>query len=130
MKHPEKLDIMIFRENTEDVYAGIEWEAGSPEAQKVISFINDNFNKSILSGSGIGIKPMSEFGTRRLMRMALQHAVKNKRKSVTIVHKGNIMKFTEGAFAKWAYREAEENFKDSHNQGIRHKGRRGHRPEK
>jgi isocitrate dehydrogenase len=113
VKHPEKLDIIIFRENTEDVYAGIEWEAGSVEAKKVISFINDNFNKSILSESGIGIKPMSEFGSRRLMRMALQHAIKNKKRSVTIVHKGNIMKYTEGAFAKWCYKEAEENFKDA-----------------
>ena len=112
VKHPEKLNIIIFRENTEDVYAGIEWEAGSVEAKKVISFINDNFNKSILSESGIGIKPMSEFGSRRLMRMALQYAVKNKKKSVTIVHKGNIMKYTEGAFAKWCYKEAEENFRD------------------
>ena len=112
VKHPEKLNIIIFRENTEDVYAGIEWEAGSAEAKKVISFINDNFNKSILSESGIGIKPMSEFGSRRLMRMALQYAVKNKKKSVTIVHKGNIMKYTEGAFAKWCYKEAEENFRD------------------
>ena len=113
VKHPEKLNIIIFRENTEDVYAGIEWEAGSAEAKKVISFINDNFNKSILSESGIGIKPMSEFGSRRLMRMALQHAIKNKKKSVTIVHKGNIMKYTEGAFAKWCYKEAEENFRDA-----------------
>ncbi len=112
VKHPEKLNIVIFRENTEDVYAGIEWEAGSAEAKKMISFINDNFNKSILSESGIGIKPMSEFGSRRLMRMAMQYAIKNKKKSVTIVHKGNIMKYTEGAFAKWCYKEADENFKD------------------
>jgi isocitrate dehydrogenase len=112
VKHPEKLNVIIFRENTEDVYAGIEWEAGTAEAKKVISFINDNFNKSILSESGIGIKPISEFGTRRLMRMALQHAIRHKNKSVTIVHKGNIMKYTEGAFCKWAYREAEENFRD------------------
>ncbi len=112
VKHPEKLNIIIFRENTEDVYAGIEWEACSAEAKKVISFINDNFNKSILSESGIGIKPMSEFGSRRLMRMAMRHAIKNKNKSVTIVHKGNIMKYTEGAFAKWCYKEAGENFRD------------------
>src|ERR1035437_1023517 len=112
VKHPEKLNIIIFRENTEDVYAGMEWEAGSAEAKKIISFINDNFNKSILSGSGIGIKPMSEFGSRRLMRMALQYAVKHKKRSITTVHKGNIMKYTEGAFAKWCYKEAEENFRD------------------
>jgi isocitrate dehydrogenase len=112
VKHPEKLNIIIFRENTEDVYAGIEWEAGSIEAKKVISFINDSFNKSIVSESGIGIKPMSEFGSRRLMRMALQHAIRNKSRSVTIVHKGNIMKYTEGAFAKWCYKEAEENFRE------------------
>ncbi|MEI7542587.1 MAG: isocitrate dehydrogenase (NADP(+)) [bacterium] len=113
VKHPEKLNIIIFRENTEDVYAGIEWEAGSVEAKKVISFINDNFNKSILSESGIGIKPMSEFGSRRLMRMALQYAIKNNKKSITIVHKGNIMKYTEGAFSKWCYKEAEENFSNA-----------------
>jgi len=112
VKNPEKLDIIIFRENTEDVYAGIEWEAGSIEAKKIISFINDTFNKSIISESGIGIKPMSEFGSRRLMRMALQHAIKNKKRSITVVHKGNIMKYTEGAFAKWCYKEAEENFRE------------------
>lgn len=113
VRHPEKLNIIIFRENTEDLYAGIEWEAGTPEAKKVISFLNDNFNKSILSESGIGIKPMSEFGSRRLMRMAIQYAIKNKSRSITIMHKGNIMKYTEGAFAKWCYKEAEENFKDA-----------------
>lgn len=112
VKQPEKLNIIIFRENTEDVYAGIEWEAGSAEAKKIISFINDNYNKSIISESGIGIKPMSEFGTRRLMRMAVEHAIKHNKKSVTIVHKGNIMKYTEGAFSKWCYKEVEENFRD------------------
>ncbi len=111
VKAPEKLNVVIFRENTEDVYAGIEWESGTADAKKVINFINDNFNKSILADSGIGIKPISEFGTRRLMRMALQYAIKHRKKSVTIVHKGNIMKYTEGAFAKWAYKEAEENFR-------------------
>ena len=112
VKQPEKLNIIIFRENTEDVYAGIEWEAGSAEAKKIISYINDNYNKSIISESGIGIKPMSEFGSRRLMRMAVEHAIKHNKKSITIVHKGNIMKYTEGAFAKWCYKEAEENFRD------------------
>lgn len=112
VKHPEKLNIIIFRENTEDVYAGIEWESKTEEAKKVIAFINENYNKNIIVDSGIGIKPISEFATRRLMRMALNYAIKRKRKSVTIVHKGNIMKFTEGAFVKWAYKEAEENFKD------------------
>ncbi|HDT15271.1 MAG TPA: NADP-dependent isocitrate dehydrogenase, partial [Firmicutes bacterium] len=112
VKKPSDLNIVIFRENTEDVYAGIEWESGTPEAKKIISFINDTYNKSILSESGIGIKPISEFGTRRLMRMAIEYAIKNNRKSVTIVHKGNIMKYTEGAFSKWAYKEAEENFPD------------------
>ncbi|MCE5300020.1 MAG: isocitrate dehydrogenase (NADP(+)) [Spirochaetia bacterium] len=112
VREPGKLNIVIFRENTEDVYAGIEWEAGSAEAKKMISFINDNFNKSIISESGIGIKPMSEFGSRRLMRMAINYAIKNNRRSITIVHKGNIMKYTEGAFAKWCYKEAEENFRD------------------
>ena len=112
VKSPEKLNITIFRENTEDVYAGIEWESGSAEAKKIISFINDNFNRSIIIESGIGIKPMSEFGTRRLVRAAIRHAIKHKNKSVTLVHKGNIMKYTEGAFAKWGYKEAEENFAD------------------
>lgn len=112
VKNPEKLNIVIFRENTEDVYAGIEWEAGTSEAKEVINFINDTFNKTILIESGIGIKPISEFCTRRLMRMAINYAIKNKRKSITIMHKGNIMKFTEGAFAKWAVKEAEENFRD------------------
>jgi len=112
VKSPEKLNIIIFRENTEDVYAGIEWEANTNDAKTIISFINETFDKSILSDSGIGIKPISPFGTRRLMRMALNYAIKNKRKSVTIMHKGNIMKYTEGAFAKWAYQEAEENFND------------------
>jgi isocitrate dehydrogenase len=112
VKNPEKLNIIIFRENTEDVYAGIEWEANTNDAKTIISFINETFDKSILSDSGIGIKPISPFGTRRLMRMALNYAIKNKRKSVTIMHKGNIMKYTEGAFAKWAYQEAEENFND------------------
>lgn len=112
VKNPEKLDITIFRENTEDVYAGIEWEAGTVEAKEIINFINNNYNKTILIESGVGIKPISEFGTRRLMRMALNYAIKNKRKSITIMHKGNIMKFTEGAFAKWALKESEENFKD------------------
>lgn len=112
VKNPEKLNIVIFRENTEDVYAGIEWESMSVEAKTVISYINETFNKSILYDSGIGIKPISPFGTRRLMRMAINYAIKNNRKSITIMHKGNIMKYTEGAFAKWAYQEAEENFRD------------------
>ncbi len=112
VKNPEKLNIVIFRENTEDVYAGIEWESGTIEAKNIISYINETFNKAIIPDSGIGIKPISPFGTRRLMRMALNYAIKNNRKSVTIMHKGNIMKYTEGAFAKWAYQEAEENFKD------------------
>ncbi len=110
VKKPGDLDIVIFRENTEDVYAGIEWESSTPEAKKIISFINENFNKSIISESGIGIKPISEFCTRRLTRMAIEYALNNNRKSVTLVHKGNIMKYTEGAFANWGYREAAENF--------------------
>ncbi len=112
VKRPQDLNIVIFRENTEDVYAGIEWEANSEPAKKVINFINTEFKKSIIPESGIGIKPMSEFGTRRLMRMAINYAVKNNKKSITIVHKGNIMKFTEGAFSKWCYQEAMENFPD------------------
>ncbi|MEM3400325.1 MAG: isocitrate dehydrogenase (NADP(+)) [Candidatus Micrarchaeia archaeon] len=109
--HPEKLDVVIFRENTEDVYAGIEWEAGSAEAKKVIDFLKE-MGKAVRLDSGIGIKPISETATKRLVRAALNYAIENKRKSVTLVHKGNIMKFTEGAFMKWGYEVAKEEFPD------------------
>jgi isocitrate dehydrogenase len=106
MKEPEKLNVVIFRENTEDVYAGIEWKADSPEANALIEFIHSKFGKDIREHSAIGIKPMSEFGSRRLVRMAARYALENNRKSLTLVHKGNIMKFTEGAFRDWGYAEA------------------------
>ncbi len=112
MKHPELLDVVVFRENTEDVYAGIEWEMGSPEAKKIIEFIDKEFGKKIRPDSGIGIKPISETGTKRLVRKAIKYAIENNRKSVTLVHKGNIMKFTEGAFKNWGYEVALEEFRD------------------
>ena len=111
MKEPEKVNVTIFRENTEDVYAGIEWKAGSPEATALRDYIKREFKKDIREGSAIGIKPMSEFGSKRLIDMALQHATANKRASVTLVHKGNIMKFTEGAFRDWGYELAKSKYK-------------------
>ncbi len=110
--HPERMDVVIFRENTEDVYAGIEWAKGTPQALKIIEFLEREMGKRVRPDSGIGIKPISEFGTKRLMRMAVQYAVDNKRKTVTIVHKGNIMKFTEGAFRDWSYEVAKAEFRD------------------
>ena len=110
VKEPQKLDVVIFRENTEDVYAGIEWPQGSDEALKLIEFINTNFSKSIREDSGIGIKPISIFATRRLVRKAIQYAIAQGKKSVTLVHKGNIQKFTEGAFRDWGYELAADEF--------------------
>ncbi|OAQ21261.1 isocitrate dehydrogenase (NADP(+)) [Thermosulfurimonas dismutans] len=110
VKHPEKVDMVVFRENTEDVYAGIEWEAGSKEAKRLIEFIKEEFGKEIRPDSGIGIKPISRFGTQRLVRKAIEYALSLGKPSVTLVHKGNIMKFTEGAFAKWGYELAREEF--------------------
>jgi len=112
VKAPEKLDVVIYRENTEDVYSGIEWEAGSDEAEKVRSFLNDEMGCSVRERSGIGIKPISEFGTKRLVRMCIKEAIRNGRESVTLVHKGNIMKFTEGAFREWGYEVARDEFGD------------------
>lgn len=112
LKQPELCDIIIFRENTEDVYSGVEWMAGTPEADALIELINTQYGKQIRPGSSIGIKPVSEFGTKRLVRQAIQYAVDNGRSSVTIVHKGNIMKFTEGAFKTWGYELAKEEFGD------------------
>ena len=103
MTHPERLDVVIFRENTEDVYAGIEWQQGTPDAKKVIDFLNQEMGKNIPADSGIGIKPISVRGSKRLIRRAIQYAIENGRRSVTLVHKGNIMKFTEGAFRDWGY---------------------------
>ncbi|HZQ23815.1 MAG TPA: NADP-dependent isocitrate dehydrogenase [Terriglobales bacterium] len=115
VKHPERMDVVIFRENTEDVYAGIEWEEGTPEAARLIEFLNREMlkggKKQIRLDSGVGIKPMSITGTKRLVRMAIQHALENGRKTVTLVHKGNIQKFTEGAFRKWGYELATEEFR-------------------
>jgi len=114
VKHPEKVDMVIFRENTEDVYAGIEWAANSEQADKLVSFINamSEDKAKIREGSAIGIKPMSEFGSKRLIRKAIEYAIAAKRTSVTLVHKGNIMKFTEGAFKDWGYSLAAEEFGD------------------
>jgi isocitrate dehydrogenase len=116
VKHPERMDIVIFRENTEDVYIGIEWEEGTADAKRLIEFLNKDMlkggKKQIRLDSGVGIKPISITGTKRLVRMAIQHALANKRKSVTLVHKGNIQKFTEGAFRKWGYELAAEEFRD------------------
>ncbi|MBV8049801.1 MAG: NADP-dependent isocitrate dehydrogenase [Acidobacteriaceae bacterium] len=116
VKNPERMDVVIYRENTEDVYAGIEWEEGTGEAAKVIAFINGEMlkggKKSIRLDSGIGIKPISVTGTKRLVRMAIQFALESGRKRVTLVHKGNIQKFTEGAFRKWGYELATEEFRD------------------
>jgi isocitrate dehydrogenase len=115
MLHPERMNVIIFRENTEDVYAGIEWKAGTPEVKKLIDFLNNEMlkgtNKKIRDDSGIGIKPISSFGTKRLVRRAIQHAIENNRKVVTLVHKGNIMKFTEGSFRDWGYELAAQEFR-------------------
>jgi len=112
MKEPEKLDVVIFRENTEDVYAGIEWKEGTPEAARLIEFLEKELKKKIRHDSGIGIKPISITGTKRLVRAAITYAIENNKKSVTLVHKGNIMKFTEGAFKEWGYQLAQEEFAD------------------
>ena len=112
LKHPEKVDMVVFRENTEDVYAGIEWREGSEEALRLIAFLRKEMGRKVREDSGIGIKPISRFGTKRLVRMAIQYALAHERKSVTLVHKGNIMKFTEGAFRDWGYEVAQEEFKD------------------
>lgn len=112
VKHPEDMKVIIFRENTEDVYAGIEWPKGSKEAKKVISWLNKNLKTKIRSDSGIGIKPISVTGTRRLVRKAIKYAIENNRPSVTLVHKGNIMKYTEGAFRDWGYQTALKEFRD------------------
>ena len=112
MKNPERLNVVIFRENTEDVYAGIEWKQGTPEVKKVIDFLNTEMGTKIRPDSGIGIKPMSVVGSKRLIRRAIRWALENKRRSVTLVHKGNIMKFTEGAFRDWGYELVKEEFSD------------------
>ena len=113
MREPEKLNIVVFRENTEDVYAGIEWKAGSAEAKKVREFLVSNFGVDIREGSALGVKPMSEFGSKRLVEMAIRYALKHCLPSVTLMHKGNIMKFTEGAFRDWGYEVARSHFAES-----------------
>jgi len=112
VRHPEKVNMIIFRENTEDVYAGIEWASGSEEANKLTCFLEENFNVSLPDCSGIGIKPISPRGTKRLVRRAIVYAIERGLPSVTLVHKGNIMKFTEGAFRNWGYQLAKEEFGD------------------
>ena len=110
LRYPEKVDAVVFRENTEDVYAGIEWRYDSPEAKKFRNFLKEEFGIEIREDSGIGVKPISEFATRRLMRKAINYARERRRKSITVMHKGNIMKFTEGAFREWCYKTAKEEF--------------------
>jgi isocitrate dehydrogenase len=112
VKEPGKLDIVIFRENTEDVYSGIEFEKGTPEALQLIAFLERELGKKVRPDSGVGIKPISVFGTERLVRMAIRYALERGRESVTLVHKGNIMKFTEGAFRDWGYALARREFRD------------------
>jgi isocitrate dehydrogenase len=110
VKHPERVNMVVFRENTEDVYAGIEWRAGSAEAERVIAFFRDHMAVQVLQGSAIGVKPMSEMGSKRLVARAIRYALEHGLPSVTLVHKGNIMKFTEGAFMQWGYEVAREQF--------------------
>ena len=112
LRHPEKVDMVVFRENIEDVYSGIEWKEGSPEALRLRDFLEKELGKKVREDSGIGIKSISRFGTKRLVRRAIQYALSHRRKSVTLVHKGNIMKFTEGAFRDWGYELAKEEFGD------------------
>ncbi|HET9405732.1 MAG TPA: NADP-dependent isocitrate dehydrogenase [Candidatus Sulfotelmatobacter sp.] len=116
VKHPERMNVVIFRENTEDVYAGVEWEQGTADCARLIEFLNKDMlkggKKQIRPDSGVGIKPISVTGTKRLVRMAILHALESGRKTVTIVHKGNIQKFTEGAFRKWGYELATQEFRD------------------
>jgi isocitrate dehydrogenase len=112
VKQPEKVDMVIFRENTEDVYAGKELQEGTPEVKRLIDFLHDEYGWEIRPDSGIGIKPISETGSKRLIRAAIEYAVRRKRNSVTLVHKGNIQKFTEGAFRNWGYELVREEFSD------------------
>ncbi len=112
LRHPELVDIVVFRENTEDVYAGVEYKAGSPEAKKVERFLKEEMGAKFWPNSGIGIKPMSEFASKRLIRKAFEYAVNKRKRTVTLVHKGNIQKFTEGAFMQWGYELAREEFGD------------------
>ena len=112
LRRPEDVDVVIFRENTEDVYCGIEYESGSPENEKLARFLREEMGAEFFEGAALGIKPVSPFGSRRLVRKAIQYAVDHDRASVTLVHKGNIMKFTEGGFRNWGYELAKEEFRD------------------
>ncbi len=112
LRHPEEVDVVIFRENTEDVYAGIEYESGTPENEKLARFLREEMGAKFFEDAGLGVKPISPFGTKRLVRKAIQYAVDHGRESVTLVHKGNIMKYTEGAFRNWGYELAREEFGD------------------
>ncbi len=112
VKHPENMDVVIFRENTEDVYAGMEWKEGTPEAAKLITFLEKELGKKVRPDSGVGIKPISRTGSQQLIRRAIVYALENDRKIVTLVHKGNIMKFTEGAFRDWGYELSKSEFRD------------------
>ncbi|MYI89301.1 MAG: isocitrate dehydrogenase (NADP(+)) [Gammaproteobacteria bacterium] len=113
LKRPQDVDVVIFRENTEDVYSGIEFSSGSPENEKLAKFLREEMHVNFETGAGLGIKPVSEYRTKRLVRKAIQYAIDSGRKSVTLVHKGNIMKFTEGAFRAWGYELGKEEFADS-----------------
>ena len=113
MKKPDDFDVVIFRENTEDVYSGIEFESGTSENEKLAKFLREEMGAKFFDGAGLGVKPISEFGTKRLVRKAIEYAIDNGRESVTLVHKGNIMKFTEGAFRKWGFEVAAEEFGDA-----------------
>ncbi|MGL4369677.1 MAG: NADP-dependent isocitrate dehydrogenase, partial [Spirochaetota bacterium] len=110
VKAPEKVDMIIYRENIEDLYSGIEWKQGTPEAEKIIAFIKNEMGKEIRPDSGIGIKPISATNTKNIVRSAIQYAIANRKRSVTLMHKGNIMKFTEGAFKEWGYELAKDEF--------------------
>ncbi len=112
LKYPQKVDMVVFRENTDDIYTGIEWPYNSAEAEKVREFMHDSMNVKIDSDAGIGIKPIGKAKTQRITRMAIKYAIENNRKSITVMHKGNIMKYTEGAFKDWAYEVAQKEFGD------------------
>ena len=112
LKKPEEVDVIIFRENTEDVYAGIEYESGTEANEKLAKFLREEMGAKFFEGAGLGVKPISAFGSKRLVRKAIQYAIDHNKPSVTLVHKGNIMKFTEGAFRNWGYELAERDFAD------------------
>ncbi|NNC23203.1 isocitrate dehydrogenase (NADP(+)) [Salinisphaera sp. USBA-960] len=112
LAEPEKVDVVFFRENTEDVYAGLEWQSGTDENKKLAKFLREEMDSDFFEDAGLGVKPISEFGSKRLVRKSIQYAIDNGRESVTLVHKGNIMKFTEGAFRTWGYEVAAEEFGD------------------